>query len=40
MTEVRAAEGVFELEVDGNRFVCGSQGLEGVMVETTGRRGS
>ena len=36
MTEVRATEGIFELEVEGHRFVCGSQGLDGVMVETTG----
>lgn len=36
MTEVRAIEGVFELEVEGRRFVCGSRGLDGVMVQTTG----
>ena len=36
MTEVRTIEGVFELEIEGRRFVCGSHGLDGVMVQTTG----
>ncbi len=36
MTEVRTSEGLFELEVEGRRFVCGSHGLDGVMVQTQG----
>ncbi len=40
MTEVRATEGIFELEVDGRRFVCGNHGLDGVMVQPTGGSGT
>ena len=35
--DVRAVDDVFELEVEGRRLVTGSEGLEGVLVET--RRG-
>jgi len=35
--EVRAIDDVYEIEVGGRRFVTGSEGLEGVMVER--RRG-
>jgi DtxR family transcriptional regulator, Mn-dependent transcriptional regulator len=37
MREVRAIDDVYEVEVGGRRFVTGSEGLEGVMVER--RRG-
>jgi DtxR family Mn-dependent transcriptional regulator len=37
VSAVRALEDVFEIEVSGHRIVTGSEGLDGVMVET--RRG-
>jgi len=42
MVEVRALEGVFELDIEGRRFVSGSEGLLGVLVEneTGGSRGT
>jgi len=36
MREVRSLDDVFELDVAGRRLVTGSEGLEGVMVETHG----
>ena len=35
---VRALEDVFDIEVKGRRLITGSEGLDGVMVETGGRR--
>jgi DtxR family transcriptional regulator, Mn-dependent transcriptional regulator len=35
---VRTLDDVFEVDVDGRRLVSGSEGLEGVMVETHGRK--
>jgi DtxR family Mn-dependent transcriptional regulator len=39
MREVRSLDDVFELDVAGRRLVTGSEGLEGVMVETHGGAG-
>ena len=38
MREVRSLDDVFELDVAGRRLVTGSEGLEGVMVETLAGR--
>jgi len=39
MRDVRSLDDVFELDVAGRRLVTGSEGLEGVMVETHGGAG-
>jgi hypothetical protein len=36
MREVRTLDDVFEIDVDGRRLVTGSEGLDGVMVESRG----
>jgi DtxR family Mn-dependent transcriptional regulator len=38
MREVREADGVFEIEVGGAPFVSASEGVDGVMVQTTHER--
>jgi len=38
MHEVRGVEDIFEIEVAGRRMLSGSEGLEGVLVETHARR--